>query len=164
MNPVFETIPVDSNMLFKFYFSPKLSPEIPDKYFVGNPPFEEIVEAKCLFRYHELECSKTLTLHGTIIPPTIQFESTEIRLNQIYIGERHCLTVRVINDGIIPGKVKLQNISTKAYLTVQKPEFFVNPDEIEEVFIQYFGKVVGGFVDTLTFKIGYGPTIDISIM
>lgn len=163
MNPVFDTIPVDSSALFKFYFNPKLSPEIPEKYFHGIPPFEEIFDAKCLFRYYDNECSKTLTLHGTIIPPAIQFENTEIYLNQIYIGERHCFTIRVINDGIIPGKIKLQNISTKAYLTVQKEDFFVNPDEVEEIYIQYFGKVAGKFVDSLTFKIGFGATIDISI-
>lgn len=164
VNPVFENIAVDSNALFKFHFSPKLTPEIPEKYFQGTPPFEEIVDVKCLFRYYEVECSKTLTLHGTIIPPAIQFEITEFHLNQIYIGERHCFTIRVCNEGIIPGKVRLQNISTKAYLTVQKEEFFVNPEEVEEVFIQYFGKEAGKFVDTLTFKIGFGPTVVISIV
>lgn len=164
VQPAFETVPVDSNTLFKFYFSPKLTPDVPDKYFIGNPPFEEIVEAKYLFRYSAMEYSKSLTLHGTIIPPGIQFETTQINLNQIYIGERHCFTIHVINDGIIPGKVRLQNISTKAYLTVDKQEFFVNPEEFEEVFIQYFGKQVGAFVDILTFKVGYGPTIEVSIM
>lgn len=93
----------------------------------------------------------------------ISFESNEIQLNQIYIGERHCFTIRVNNDGIIPAKVRFQKISTKAYVTVQKNEFFVNPDETEEVFIQYFGKQAGKFVDTLTFKVGFGSTIDISI-
>lgn len=163
VHPVFETIAVDANATFKFYFSPVLTPDIPAKFFEGTPPYEEIVEVNCIFKFYDQEHMKALTLHGSIIPPAIQFDNTDIQLNQIYIGERQSFSIQVSNVGVIPGKIRLLNISSNAYLTVPNNELSINPDETEKIYVQYFGKEAGKFVDILTFKVGYGPTVEVNI-
>lgn len=163
VQPVFETIPVDSNSVFKFHFMPPLTPDISDEFFEGNGPYEEILNVNVLFSYYKEEFTKALTLHGTILPPAIQFDCTEYLLNQIYIGERHCFTIQISNVGLVPGKVRLKNISSEAYLTVENTEWIVNPEDSENIYVQYFGKIPGAFVDILTFKVGYGSSIDFLI-
>ena len=158
--PICQEIQSDSSVVFKIYFAPQLLEKIPQKFFEGSPPYVEHCEAK-LYYIADVFDYKTIKISGNISYPKIQFDMSETNLNTFYVGQKQCITIPITNVDVIPSMIRVVEQVSVGDLSINCKEIFLNPAENYLVRINYFSKTLGPINEHITFKVAYGPKVDV---